>query len=92
MRSQPVSVALALLALPALSGLAHAAEPYEVWLEPPSWMEAQGVGKRNVEDAKRRLPENRQKWNSLASHNVVYTLRQYTTGINVTECDLCPSG
>jgi hypothetical protein len=53
-------------------------------------MDAPKVGKKNVEEAKRKLSENREKWNRLAAHNLAYTLRRFTTGIPLPGCNLVP--
>jgi hypothetical protein len=54
-------------------------------------MEARRIAREELEDVKRRLSDNRLRWNSLATHDVTYTLRHATSGNGPhLECDLVP--
>jgi hypothetical protein len=84
-----LSRALCLLLLSAPQ-VALCAEPIEVWLTPPSILNAREIGARVTAASQAGLKESEARWRALGVRDVSYVLDQFTTGILFADCDMEP--
>lgn len=73
-----------------VSHSASATEPVEVWLTPPSILNAREAGDRITATSKIGLKKAEDRWKALGARDLSYVLDQFTTGILMTECDAEP--